>query len=270
MAMRVSELMAVPSLDLRVVVDGDLERVIRWVHTTELADPTRYLQGGEVILTTGRLARRGHHEHRLRRARCARATSPRSATACPQPDAVVPRRPRRGLRRRAGCRSSRCRSRCRSSPSRARSSIASTASARRRCASGCCATTGSCTRPATAPALDGHPRRARPAPAGVDARPRPARDRGHAPRPATWPSCAPQATALGRSRSRWRRTAGWRSRSSPSAAPRPTSSSPPARPASPTTTAPPSTRRCRSSASSWPGCRRCARTSAGSRPSSST
>jgi purine catabolism regulator len=53
MAMRVSELMAVPSLDLRVVVDGDLERVIRWVHTTELADPTRYLQGGEVILTTG-------------------------------------------------------------------------------------------------------------------------------------------------------------------------------------------------------------------------
>jgi purine catabolism regulator len=53
MAMRVSELMEVPSLDLRVVVDGDLERVIRWVHTTELADPTRYLQGGEVILTTG-------------------------------------------------------------------------------------------------------------------------------------------------------------------------------------------------------------------------
>ncbi len=53
MAMRVSELMAVPSLDLRVVVDGDLDRTIRWVHTTELADPTRYLQGGEVILTTG-------------------------------------------------------------------------------------------------------------------------------------------------------------------------------------------------------------------------
>jgi PucR family transcriptional regulator, purine catabolism regulatory protein len=53
MPMRVSELLEVPSLDLRVVVDGDLERVIRWVHTTELADPTRYLQGGEVILTTG-------------------------------------------------------------------------------------------------------------------------------------------------------------------------------------------------------------------------
>jgi PucR family transcriptional regulator, purine catabolism regulatory protein len=53
MAMRVSELLAVPGLDLEVVVGGDLERVIRWVHTTELADPTRYLQGGEVILTTG-------------------------------------------------------------------------------------------------------------------------------------------------------------------------------------------------------------------------
>jgi hypothetical protein len=53
MAMRVSELLAVPGLDLEVEVDGDLERVIRWVHTTELADPTRYLQGGEVILTTG-------------------------------------------------------------------------------------------------------------------------------------------------------------------------------------------------------------------------
>jgi DNA-binding PucR family transcriptional regulator len=53
MPMRVCELVAVASLDLRVVVDGDLERVIRWVHTTELADPSRYLQGGEVILTTG-------------------------------------------------------------------------------------------------------------------------------------------------------------------------------------------------------------------------
>jgi len=53
MPMRVSELLAVPSLGLRVVVGGDLERVIRWVHTTELADPTRYLQGGELILTTG-------------------------------------------------------------------------------------------------------------------------------------------------------------------------------------------------------------------------
>jgi purine catabolism regulator len=53
MAMRVQELVEIAALDLRVVVDGDFERVIRWVHTTELADPSRYLQGGEVILTTG-------------------------------------------------------------------------------------------------------------------------------------------------------------------------------------------------------------------------
>jgi DNA-binding PucR family transcriptional regulator len=89
MAMRVSELLAVRGLDLRVVVGGDLERVIRWVHTTELADPTRYLQGGEVILTTGVW-------------RDAGTTSPgfvapleRSDVAAlgyglPQPDAVMP------------------------------------------------------------------------------------------------------------------------------------------------------------------------------------
>src|SRR3954453_7249359 len=53
MPMRVSELVHDPALGLRVVVGGDLERTVRWVHTTELTDPSRYLQGGEVILTTG-------------------------------------------------------------------------------------------------------------------------------------------------------------------------------------------------------------------------
>ena len=53
MPMTVRELLDDPALDLRVVVDGALDRPIRWVHTTELADPTRYLQGGELILTTG-------------------------------------------------------------------------------------------------------------------------------------------------------------------------------------------------------------------------
>ncbi len=53
MPMTVRELLDDPRLDLRVVVDGALDRPIRWVHTTELADPTRYLQGGELILTTG-------------------------------------------------------------------------------------------------------------------------------------------------------------------------------------------------------------------------
>ena len=53
MPMTVRELLDDPALDLRVVVDGAFDRPIRWVHTTELADPTRYLQGGELILTTG-------------------------------------------------------------------------------------------------------------------------------------------------------------------------------------------------------------------------
>ena len=53
MPMTVQELLDDPGLDLRVVVDGALDRPIRWVHTTELADPTPYLQGGELILTTG-------------------------------------------------------------------------------------------------------------------------------------------------------------------------------------------------------------------------
>ena len=55
MPMTVRELLDDPALDLRVVVDGALDRPIRWVHTTELADPTRYLQGGELILTTPEL-----------------------------------------------------------------------------------------------------------------------------------------------------------------------------------------------------------------------
>jgi PucR family transcriptional regulator, purine catabolism regulatory protein len=53
MPMTVRELVDDPALGLRVVVDGALDRTIRWVHTTELADPARYLQGGELILTTG-------------------------------------------------------------------------------------------------------------------------------------------------------------------------------------------------------------------------
>jgi len=53
MPMTVAELLAEPHLGLEVLVPGDTARPIRWVHTTELVDPSRYLQGGEVILTTG-------------------------------------------------------------------------------------------------------------------------------------------------------------------------------------------------------------------------
>jgi PucR family transcriptional regulator, purine catabolism regulatory protein len=53
MPMRVRELVCDPALGLQVVVDGDLDREVRWVHTTELADPSAYLEGDELILTTG-------------------------------------------------------------------------------------------------------------------------------------------------------------------------------------------------------------------------
>lgn len=36
-----------------VLVDAGLQRPIRWVHPTEIADPSGYLEGGEVILTAG-------------------------------------------------------------------------------------------------------------------------------------------------------------------------------------------------------------------------
>ena len=42
-------------LGLKVAVGGDAaaEREIRWVHITELADPTPWLSGGELLMTTG-------------------------------------------------------------------------------------------------------------------------------------------------------------------------------------------------------------------------
>ncbi len=46
-----AEVLASPSLDLTVHVPGD--RSVRWVATSELADPTPFLEGGEILLTTG-------------------------------------------------------------------------------------------------------------------------------------------------------------------------------------------------------------------------
>src|SRR5687768_802913 len=38
---------------LTVHVDAGLDRDVAWVHSTELADPTPFLEGGELLLTTG-------------------------------------------------------------------------------------------------------------------------------------------------------------------------------------------------------------------------
>ncbi len=46
-----SSLLAIDALNLRLVVPGEGE--VRWVATSELADPTPFLEGGEVLLTTG-------------------------------------------------------------------------------------------------------------------------------------------------------------------------------------------------------------------------
>ncbi|GDY28618.1 PucR family transcriptional regulator [Gandjariella thermophila] len=43
-----------PGLDLRVcAAAGALRRRVHWVHVSELADPTPFLEGGELLLTTG-------------------------------------------------------------------------------------------------------------------------------------------------------------------------------------------------------------------------
>src|SRR6185437_14258526 len=41
-------------LDVRVVAgEAGIDRAVRWVHISELPDPTPWLSGGELLLTTG-------------------------------------------------------------------------------------------------------------------------------------------------------------------------------------------------------------------------
>jgi PucR family transcriptional regulator, purine catabolism regulatory protein len=50
----VGDLLAIEELRLGLVAGAKgLERPIRWAHVSELRDPTRFLRGGEVLLTTG-------------------------------------------------------------------------------------------------------------------------------------------------------------------------------------------------------------------------
>jgi purine catabolism regulatory family protein/PucR-like helix-turn-helix protein/diguanylate cyclase with GGDEF domain len=89
MQMTVRELVDDSDLRLRVVVDGPLDVPVQWVHTTELADPSRYLQGGEVILTTGVWRAAGVTSERF----VAPLAGSRVAAlgyGLPEPDAVVP------------------------------------------------------------------------------------------------------------------------------------------------------------------------------------
>ena len=54
MATSVADLLAIDELRLGLVGGKDgVDRPIRWAHVSELKDPTRFLRGGEVLLTTG-------------------------------------------------------------------------------------------------------------------------------------------------------------------------------------------------------------------------
>jgi purine catabolism regulator len=54
MPITLRDLLDVPGLGLTVVSGREgLDRPIRWVHTSELQDPTPWLSGGELLLTTG-------------------------------------------------------------------------------------------------------------------------------------------------------------------------------------------------------------------------
>jgi purine catabolism regulator len=55
-ALNVEQLIAEPVLGLRLVTPSctqDLQRKVHWVAPTDLADPTPFLNGGELVLTTG-------------------------------------------------------------------------------------------------------------------------------------------------------------------------------------------------------------------------
>lgn len=49
----VRDVVSAPGLHLDLLVPGDLDRQVRWVHVTELADPSPYLAGDEFVLTAG-------------------------------------------------------------------------------------------------------------------------------------------------------------------------------------------------------------------------
>ena len=54
MSLTLRDLVAVPELNLRWRTAGpDLDRAVTWVHVSELLDPTPFLTGGELLLTTG-------------------------------------------------------------------------------------------------------------------------------------------------------------------------------------------------------------------------
>jgi purine catabolism regulator len=55
MALTVRDILNVPGLEINLVAgEVNVGRPVRWVHASELEDPTPWLKGGELLLTTGR------------------------------------------------------------------------------------------------------------------------------------------------------------------------------------------------------------------------
>ena len=102
---------------------GALDRPVRWVHSSDLADPTPFLSEGLVLLTTGTqfqdAARRRPTSYRayVRRLRARGVVGLGFGTEVVR-DGIPPRSPTRAAT--SGCRCSRCRTARRSSPSPAR------------------------------------------------------------------------------------------------------------------------------------------------------
>ena len=54
MPLTVHDILGVEGLSLRLLAgEGHTDGPVRWVHASELEDPTPWLKGGELILTTG-------------------------------------------------------------------------------------------------------------------------------------------------------------------------------------------------------------------------
>jgi purine catabolism regulator len=50
----VQDILEIPELNLKLLAGGkSTSNPVRWVHITEVPDPTKWLKGGELLLTTG-------------------------------------------------------------------------------------------------------------------------------------------------------------------------------------------------------------------------
>lgn len=89
MVTTVRDLVGAPELALELAVAGDMDRRIRWVHVTELADPSPYLAGDEFVLTAGVWQGRGTSARSFATALLARAVCG-VAYGLLEPDESVP------------------------------------------------------------------------------------------------------------------------------------------------------------------------------------